>query len=74
MVAQPDDKWGERPLAAVVLRKGETLDADTLRAFLLERMAKWMVPDDYVFIDAIPRTSTGKFSKLDLRKQLLDTA
>ncbi|ROO33657.1 long-chain fatty acid--CoA ligase [Salinisphaera orenii] len=74
VVAQPDDKWGERPLAAVVLRKGETLDADTLRAFLLERMAKWMVPDDYVFIDAIPRTSTGKFSKLDLRKQMLDTA
>ena len=41
-----------------------------IRAHLLERMPKWMVPDDYVFIDEIPRTSTGKFSKLALREQL----
>ncbi|MDA3921059.1 MAG: long-chain fatty acid--CoA ligase [Salinisphaera sp.] len=73
VVARPDDKWGERPLAAVVVHDGAQLEADTLRAYLLERMPKWQVPDDYVFIDAIPRTSTGKFSKLDLRRLLLET-
>lgn len=72
VVAQPDDKWGERPLAAVVLRDGAQLEPAGLRDYLLSRMEKWQVPDDYVFIDAIPRTSTGKFSKLDLRKQLLN--
>jgi fatty-acyl-CoA synthase len=74
VVAQPDEKWGERPLAAVVLREGRDLSAEDLTAFLRERMEKWMVPENYVFVDEIPRTSTGKFSKLDLRKQLLDNA
>ncbi len=71
VIARSDAKWGERPLAAVVLRAGRSLDGETLAAFLRERLSKWMVPDDYVFVDAIPRTATGKFSKRELRKQLL---
>lgn len=71
VVARPDEKWGERPLAAVVLREGRQLSEEDLAAFLRERMEKWMVPESYAFVDEIPRTSTGKFSKLDLRKQLL---
>lgn len=70
VIAKSDDKWGERPLAAIVAAEGKTIDEAAIRAHLLERMPKWMVPDDYVFIDAIPRTSTGKFSKLALREQL----
>ena len=74
VVAQPDEKWGERPLAAVVIREGRELSAEDLAAFLRERMEKWMVPDNYVFVDEIPRTATGKFSKLDLRKRLFDNS
>ena len=70
VIAKSDDKWGERPLAAIVAVEGKTIDEAAIRAHLLERMPKWMVPDDYVFIDEIPRTSTGKFSKLALREQL----
>jgi len=72
VVAQTDEKWGERPLAAVVPREGAQLDAETLKSYMKEHVAKWMVPDDYRFVEAIPRTATGKFSKLDLRKQLFD--
>ena len=74
VVAQPDEKWGERPLAAVVLREGRELSSEDLANFLRERMEKWMVPENYVFVDEIPRTSTGKFSKLDLRRQLLQNS
>ena len=71
VVAQPDERWGERPLAAVVPREGATPSAEALDAFLRERVAKWMLPDKYVLVEAIPRTATGKFSKLELRRQLL---
>ena len=66
-VAHP--KWGERPLAAVVLRAGLTATADELRAFLGAKFAKFWVPDAIVFVDAIPRTSAGKFLKTALREQ-----
>jgi fatty-acyl-CoA synthase len=71
VIAQPDDKWGERPLAAVVRKSGQDVSADDLKTFLKDRLEKWMVPDDYVFIEEVPRTSTGKFNKLGLRQQLL---
>jgi len=47
------------------------VSADDLKTFLKDRLEKWMVPDDYVFIEEVPRTSTGKFNKLGLRQQLL---
>ena len=62
-------KWQERPLAAVVLKDGSRATPDELRAFLAKTFAKWQLPDAFVFIDAIPRTSVGKFKKLALRQQ-----
>lgn len=71
VIAKPDKKWGERPLAAIVRKAGSNLTGDDVKAFLLKKVEKWMVPDDYVFIEEVPRTSTGKFNKLGLRQQLL---
>jgi fatty-acyl-CoA synthase len=64
-VAHP--KWSERPLACVVVVDGETLTKDELLAYLADRVAKWWLPDDVVFIDEVPKTSVGKFSKKTLR-------
>jgi fatty-acyl-CoA synthase len=66
------DKWGERPLAAVVLKSGHTATAADLNAFLAPTFAKFWLPDAYEFIDAIPRTSAGKFKKSELRDQFKD--
>ena len=64
-----DEKWGERPLACVVVRDGETLTRDEVLEFLDGRVAKWWLPDDVVFIDEVPKTSVGKFSKKTLRER-----
>ncbi|HTL36922.1 MAG TPA: long-chain fatty acid--CoA ligase [Kofleriaceae bacterium] len=64
-VAHP--KWSERPLAAVVLKEGQSATADDLRAFLAPRFPKFWLPDAFVFVDTIPRTSAGKFKKTELR-------
>jgi len=60
-------KWQERPVAAVVMREGHAADEEALRAWMLERLAKWQTPDRVVFMDVIPRTGVGKFLKRDLR-------
>ena len=65
-------KWSERPLACVVVKEGETLDAAEVIEFLDGRVAKWWLPDDVVFVSEIPKTSVGKFSKKDLRTQFQD--
>jgi fatty-acyl-CoA synthase len=69
-VAHP--RWGERPLACVVVRPRAEATAGELVAFLEGRVPKWWVPDDVVFLDQIPRTSVGKFSKKDLRERYAD--
>jgi acyl-CoA synthetase (AMP-forming)/AMP-acid ligase II len=68
VVAVPDPKWDERPLAAVVLREGQTVTADELRAFLAPDFAKWWLPDRFEFVAEIPKTSVGKFRKTELRE------
>ena len=69
MIAVPDPKWMERPLACVVLKPGQRLDKPALAEHLARHgFARWQVPDRFEFIDAIPRTSTGKFWKLKLRE------
>ena len=68
----PHPKWQERPLAAVVLKDGVQASADELRAFLAQSFAKWQLPDAFVFLEAIPRTSVGKFKKTALRQQFAD--
>ncbi|MDX2005916.1 MAG: AMP-binding protein, partial [Meiothermus sp.] len=69
VIAVPDPKWDERPLAAVVLKEGASATPEELRAFLEPRFAKWWLPDAYAFVEEIPRTSTGKFMKAQLREQ-----
>ncbi|HZA79124.1 MAG TPA: long-chain fatty acid--CoA ligase [Acidimicrobiales bacterium] len=69
-VAHP--RWSERPLACVVSKEGETVTKDEIIAFLEPRVAKWWLPDDVVFVDEIPKTSVGKFSKKDLRDRFAD--
>jgi fatty-acyl-CoA synthase len=67
VIAVPDPKWDERPLAAVVLREGATATADELRAFLAPDFAKWWLPERFEFVAEIPKTSVGKFKKTELR-------
>jgi fatty-acyl-CoA synthase len=74
VIAIPDDKWSERPLACVVIKPGQEANpvelAATLAAHLLRHgFARWQLPDRYEVIDAVPRTSTGKFWKLKLRER-----
>jgi fatty-acyl-CoA synthase len=70
VVAVPHPKWLERPAAAVVLRRGLAATPEELRAHLADRFPSWWLPDDVVFVAAIPRTSTGKFLKSTLRESL----
>ena len=68
VVAIRHPKWDERPLAVVVKRPGREVTPEELRAFIAPRFAKWQIPDDFEFVDALPRTSTGKFLKTKLRE------
>jgi fatty-acyl-CoA synthase len=74
VIAAPDERWGERPLACVVVRPEQKaqLGADELRSHLASRVARWWLPDRYEFIDEIPKTSVGKFDKKVLRARLLE--
>ncbi len=67
VIGVPHPKWSERPLACVVVAPDAELTAEELLEFLDGRVAKWWLPDDVVFIDEVPKTSVGKFSKKDLR-------
>ena len=72
VIARPDERWSERPLACVVPSGDEPCDPDDLREHLLKHVAKWWVPEQIVFIDEVPKTSVGKFDKKVLRKRLED--
>jgi fatty-acyl-CoA synthase len=72
VIAVPDDRWSERPLAAVVLEPGAELTAEQLRDGLSQHLARWQLPERWVFIDEVPKTSVGKFDKKVLRKQYAD--
>ncbi len=69
VIAVPDERWGERPLAVVVLRKDSQVEPADLRDHLAAVYAKWQLPDRFEFVDEIPRTATGKFKKTTLREQ-----
>ena len=62
-------KWDERPLLFVVRKPGKTVEREEILAFLTERVAKWWVPDDVIFLESLPVGGTGKVQKGDLRKQ-----
>ena len=70
VIGVPDDKWGERPLAAVVLAQNAApVTPDELRAYLGERIPRWQLPERWAFIDEVPKTSVGKFQKTTLRER-----
>jgi fatty-acyl-CoA synthase len=72
VIGVPDERWGERPLACVVPEPGADLDADEVRDFLEGRVARWWVPERIEFIEEVPKTSVGKFSKKTLREQFAE--
>ena len=65
-------KWSERPLACVVVKPGAELSREEVIEYLDGLVAKWWLPDDVVFIEEVPKTSVGKFSKKDLRQRFAD--
>ncbi len=69
VIAVAHPKWMERPLACVVKKPEFEVTPDELREHLLQNFEKWCLPNDFVFIDEVPRTSTGKFQKLVLRER-----
>jgi fatty-acyl-CoA synthase len=74
VVGVPDERWGERPLATVVVADGEQVTAEELRDFLVDKVAHWQLPERWAFIDEVPKTSVGKFDKKVLRRRYADGA
>jgi fatty-acyl-CoA synthase len=63
----PDERWQERPLAAVVLQDGAETTPAELREFLGDRVVRWWLPERWTFVEEIPRTSVGKYDKKTIR-------
>ena len=72
VIAKPDERWTERPLACVVCKEGANPSAEDLRKHLEPLVAKWWLPDEFAFIEAVPKTSVGKFDKKVLRRRLAE--
>ena len=72
VIAKPDARWAERPLCCVVLREQASAGAPELIEHLRGRVAKWWLPDEFAFIEEIPKTSVGKFDKKVLRGRLAE--
>jgi fatty-acyl-CoA synthase len=66
-IAHP--KWDERPLLVILKKPGAEVTKEEILAFMEGKIAKWWMPDDVAFVDAIPHTATGKIQKRDLREQ-----
>jgi fatty-acyl-CoA synthase len=65
-------KWDERPIVVAVKKQGAEVTREELLKFFEGKVAKWMIPDDVVFVAELPHTATGKLSKLTLRQQMKD--
>ncbi len=72
VIGIPSEQWQERPLACVVLKPGETVTSEEIIEWLRPKVARWWLPDGCVFIDEVPKTSVGKFSKKTLRERFAD--
>jgi fatty-acyl-CoA synthase len=70
VIGMPDDRWGERPLASVVLRPGASAKPGELADYLRPKVARWQVPENWTFVEEIPKTAVGKFDKKVLRGRL----
>ena len=69
VIGVPDERWGERPLACVVLKEGQEVTFEELREFLSGKVARWQLPERWVVIEEVPKTSVGKFDKKRLRER-----
>jgi fatty-acyl-CoA synthase len=74
VVAVPDERWQERPMAVIVAKEGAALSAGELRRFLTDKVVRWWLPERWVFVDQIPRTSVGKYDKKTIRSRYADNA
>ena len=72
VVGIPHPKWDERPMLFVVTNSGDPIEKDSIIEFLTDKVAKWWLPDDIVFVEELPHTATGKISKMSLREQFKD--
>ena len=72
VIAVPDPRWDERPLACVVCRDDADVSAHELREFLGDSIARWQLPERWAFIEEVPKTSVGKFDKKVLRARFAD--
>jgi fatty-acyl-CoA synthase len=68
VIGVPDEKWGERPLATVVLKADATITPKELKAYLADRVPRWQLPERWSFIEEVPKTSVGKFAKTKIRE------
>ena len=73
VIGVPHPKWGERPMLILKLHEGDTLEIAEILEFLSDKVAKWWLPEEVVFVDEIPMTATGKISKLSLRQQFISS-
>jgi len=69
VVGVPDERWGERPLATVVVREGAAPTVEALRDYLAEHVARWQLPERWAFVAEVPKTSVGKFDKKAVRQR-----
>ncbi|MBU3750100.1 MAG: fatty acid--CoA ligase [Mycobacterium sp.] len=74
VVGVPDERWQERPLAAVVLQDGAVVTPADLREFLSDKVVRWWLPERWTFVAEIPRTSVGKYDKKTIRSRYADGA
>jgi fatty-acyl-CoA synthase len=72
VIAVPDERWQERPLAVIIPREGSGVGADDLRKFLTDKVVRWWLPERWTFVDEIPRTSVGKYDKKTMRSRYAD--
>jgi fatty-acyl-CoA synthase len=68
VVSAKHPRWGERPIAIVALKKGQTLSKQELVDYLSKKFPKFWIPDEFIFVESIPKTSVGKFDKKRIRK------
>ncbi len=74
VVAVPDERWQERPLAVVVVNEGAQVCAKELREFLGDKVVRWWLPERWAFVDQVPLTSVGKFDKKTIRARYAENA
>ena len=66
------EKWDERPLLLAIMKPESTTSGDDIKDFLSDKIAKWWMPDEVIFVDSLPHTATGKLLKINLRKEYQD--